>query len=153
MQIDISYRMISILWASNVFRRCYYCYWWEWSSILKVLKVTSLQCLYNITKKKLRMKFTFYIQINIEVSTTWYYRFRWKWLDMSRIPKIGSWYLFNILRKKFRNCFWFLVWYKTFKLFYGLSFMFVVTCWLHKTIIMSCEHRKVFVDDIMLLWL
>ena len=119
MQIDISYRMISILWASNVFRRCYYCYWWEWSSILKVLKVTSLQCLYNITKKKLSMKFTFYIQINIEVSTTWYYRFRWKWLDMSRIPKIGSWYLFNILRKKFRNCFWFLVWYKTFSYFMG----------------------------------
>ena len=26
---------------------------WEWSSILKVLEVTSLQCLYNISRKKL----------------------------------------------------------------------------------------------------
>ena len=25
-------------------------WWWEWSSILKVLKVTSWQCLYNISK-------------------------------------------------------------------------------------------------------
>ena len=32
-------------------------WWWEWSSILKVLKVTSLQCLYNISKKKLWMVF------------------------------------------------------------------------------------------------
>ena len=30
-------------------------WWWEWSSILKVLKITSLQCLYNISKKKLWM--------------------------------------------------------------------------------------------------
>ena len=26
-------------------------WWWAWSSILKVLKVTGLQCLYNISKK------------------------------------------------------------------------------------------------------
>ena len=46
-------------------------WWWEWSSILKVFKVTSLQCLYNISKKKLWMEF----------------------IDMSRhvrIPKKGS---------------------------------------------------------------
>ena len=30
-------------------------WWWEWSSFLKVLKVTSLRCLYNISKKKLWM--------------------------------------------------------------------------------------------------
>ena len=35
-------------------------WWWEWSSILKVLKVTSLQCLYNISKKKLWMKFSIF---------------------------------------------------------------------------------------------
>ena len=34
--------------------------WWEWSSILKVLKVTSLQCLYNISKKKLWMEFSIF---------------------------------------------------------------------------------------------
>ena len=27
-------------------------WWWEWSSIPKILKVTSLQCLYNISAKK-----------------------------------------------------------------------------------------------------
>ena len=37
--------------------------WWEeWSSILKVVKVKSLQCLYNTSKKKLWMEFlTFYV--------------------------------------------------------------------------------------------
>ena len=34
----------------------YYHRWWAWSSILKVLKVTSLQYLYNISKKKLTIK-------------------------------------------------------------------------------------------------
>ena len=32
-----------------------------WSGILKVLKVTSLQYLYNILKKKLEMKFIFHM--------------------------------------------------------------------------------------------
>ena len=37
-------------------------WWWEWSSILKVLKITSLQCFYNISKMKLWMEFSiFYI--------------------------------------------------------------------------------------------
>ena len=35
-------------------------WWWEWSSILKVLKVTSLQCFYNISKKKLWMEFSIF---------------------------------------------------------------------------------------------
>ena len=33
---------------------------WEWSIILKVLKVTSLLCLYNISKKKLWMEFSIF---------------------------------------------------------------------------------------------
>ena len=33
------------------FYKWYYHYWWTWSSILKILKVTSLQYLYNIWKK------------------------------------------------------------------------------------------------------
>ena len=40
----------------------------EWSSIPKVPKIASLQCLYNISKKKLEMKMIFWMQINIEVS-------------------------------------------------------------------------------------
>ena len=44
------------------------------SSILKVLKVTSLQYLYNISEKKLGMQFIFCMQIN-KVSTSWHYHF------------------------------------------------------------------------------
>ena len=37
-------------------------WWWECSSILKILKATSLQCTYNIYKKKLCMEFSiFYV--------------------------------------------------------------------------------------------
>ena len=39
-----------------------------WSSISKVPKIASLQCLYNISKKKLKMKLIFCMQINIKVS-------------------------------------------------------------------------------------
>ena len=35
-------------------------WWWEWWSILKVLKVTSLQFLYNISKKKLWIEFSIF---------------------------------------------------------------------------------------------
>ena len=31
-------------------------FWWGWSSISNVFKITSLQCLYDISKKKLQMK-------------------------------------------------------------------------------------------------
>ena len=55
--IKVSYKLISILWASKFPARWYYHVWWAWSSILKVLKVTSLQYLYNISKKKLGMEF------------------------------------------------------------------------------------------------
>ena len=39
-------------WVSKFPARWYYYYWWTWLSILKVFKVTSLQYLYNISKKK-----------------------------------------------------------------------------------------------------
>ena len=35
-------------------------WWWEWSGILKVLKVTSLERLYNISEKKLQMEFSIF---------------------------------------------------------------------------------------------
>ena len=35
----------------------------------------SLQCLYNISKKKLGMEFIFFMQINIKVSKSWHYWF------------------------------------------------------------------------------
>ena len=45
------------------------------TTLLFVLKTVSLQCLYNISKKKLGMEFIFCIQINIKVSTSWHYHF------------------------------------------------------------------------------
>ena len=55
----VSCKLVSILWASKVPTRWYYHYWWTWSSILKVLKVTSLQYLHNISEKELGMEFIF----------------------------------------------------------------------------------------------
>ena len=48
MNIKVFYKLISTLWASKIPTRwhCYYC--WVWSSILKVLKVISLQYLYGV---------------------------------------------------------------------------------------------------------
>ena len=54
MNIKVSYRLISTLWASKMSTRWYYYYCWVWSSILKVLKVIRLQYLYNISKKEVR---------------------------------------------------------------------------------------------------
>ena len=85
MQINIKclYKLISILLALKSPRRWYYHYWWEWWSILKALKVTSLQYLYY-PKKKLGMEFIFCMQQNLIF-------FKWKWLDMFKVPKTGSW--------------------------------------------------------------
>ena len=49
LSIKVFYKVISMIMKTWSTRR------WALSSILKVLKVTSLQCLYNISKKKLRM--------------------------------------------------------------------------------------------------
>ena len=88
-------------------------FWWRWSSIPKVSKVASLQCLYNITKTKLEMKLTFCMQINIKVSyklistlwtstisTRWYYHYWWAWSSILKILKVTSLqYLYNIWKK------------------------------------------------------
>ena len=55
------------------------------------LKVTSLQYLYNISKKKSGMKVIFDMQINVKVSISWSYHFWSKWPDMPKVPKIGNW--------------------------------------------------------------
>ena len=95
-------------------------YWWAWSSFLEVLKVTSLQYFYNISKKKLGMEFIFCMQINIKVSTSWH--FGWKWPGICKVPKIGSWWYFcNIIGKKCCNCFCVLFWCKIFRYFTGVQ--------------------------------
>ena len=45
-------------------------WWWEWSGILKVLQVTSLQCFYNISEKRLWIEFILEF-IKIKTSTSW----------------------------------------------------------------------------------
>ena len=72
-------------------------WWWEWSSILKVLKVTSLQYLYNISKKKLWMEFSIF-----DVS----YRFLMKVARHVQSTEKGSLLNFsNILRKSIATAF------------------------------------------------
>ena len=70
--IRVSYRLISILWASKFLTRWYSHFWWAWSNILKVLKVTSFQYLCNTSKQMLEMEFIFCMQIHIKVSTIWH---------------------------------------------------------------------------------
>ena len=79
--IKVSYKLILTLWASKFLARWYY--QWAWSMILKVLKVKSLQYLYNISKKKLGMEFIFCMQINIKTSTTLKSGASHKWFDES----------------------------------------------------------------------
>ena len=57
--IKVSYKLISKLWVKKFPTRWYYHYSWAWSNVLIVLKVTSLQCLYNISENKLGMEFIF----------------------------------------------------------------------------------------------
>ena len=43
-------------------------FWWRWSNIPNVPKIATLQCLYNISKKKLEIKLIFCMLINIKNS-------------------------------------------------------------------------------------
>ena len=86
--IKVSYKLVSTLWVSKFPTRSYYHNWWALSSILKVREVTSLQCPYNILKKKLGIVLIFCLQINIKVSSSWHYCFWWKWPDIAKVPKV-----------------------------------------------------------------
>ena len=54
-----------------------YCYdiSYGWSHILKVPKISSLQCLYNISKNKLEVQLIFCMQINIKFPTSLFQHF------------------------------------------------------------------------------
>ena len=56
MNIKVSFKLISRLWASKMPAMWYYHYCCVWSSILKVLKVINLQYLCNISKKEIRKR-------------------------------------------------------------------------------------------------
>ena len=56
MQVSMKTYCILILW-----------FWRRWSSISKVSKIASLQCLYNVSNKKIEMKLIFCMQMSIKV--------------------------------------------------------------------------------------
>ena len=70
-------------------------FWLGWSSIPKVPKIANLQCLYNISKKKLKMKLVVCMQINIKsvlqveralkFPARWYYHYLWAWLSIFKV--------------------------------------------------------------------
>ena len=92
-------------------------WWWGWSSILKVLKVTSLQCLDNISKNKLWLEFIL-VFIKIKTSTSWIINF---WLKQTcpKYPKRKFVKLLQYIKKRYHNCFCVLLWCKTFRYFMG----------------------------------
>ena len=66
--------MIRLIFCMHIcMKTCYKLvewFWWRWSVIPKVPK-TSLQCLYNTSKKKLKMKLIFSMQVDVISSVSW----------------------------------------------------------------------------------
>ena len=91
-------------------------FWWEWSNILKVPRMTGFQCLYSISMNKLEIKLMLCMQINIKVTckmlstlwaskipTKWYYHYWWAWSSILKVPKVKRYqYLYNMSKKKIR---------------------------------------------------
>ena len=93
-------------------------WWWKWSSILKVLKVTSSQCVYNVSKKKLWMEFSIF-----HLS----YQFLMKVARHVQSTKIGSLLNFsNILRKVLQRLLC-SIGMQNIQILYWIPVMFVVT--------------------------
>ena len=121
MNIKVSYKLISTLWASKYPTRGYYDYWWAWSSILKVLKVTNLQYSYNISKKKLGIEFIFCMQINIkrlQVGLLFLMKVA-RHVQITQNRKFVK--LLQYIKKKYCNCFCVLLWWKRFRYFTGFQ--------------------------------
>ena len=85
--VKVSYKLFSTLWALMFPTSWYYHFWWAWSSIFKVLKVITLQYLYNISKKKIRNVFYF---LHADKHQSFYklaLSFWWKWSVRPKYPK------------------------------------------------------------------
>ena len=87
--------------------------WLGWLSIPKVSIIAILECLHNISKKKLEMKLIFFLHQNflqvdfnilcIKLSTRWYYRYCWSWSSILKVLKVTKFqYLYSISKKKLR---------------------------------------------------
>ena len=88
-------------------------FWWVWPSMPKVLKITSIQCLCNISKNNWVMKLLFSMLIDLKVSYKWIVLFLMGLAMHAQITCITLYYLWNILRKKSRmklGTYWFREW-------------------------------------------
>ena len=127
-------------------------FWWGWSSIPKVPKIASFQCLYDISKKKLEMKLIFGMQINVKVfyklistllasnfSIGWYYHYWWAWSSILKVLKVTSLqYLYNILKTVRFNGSW--SWFTTRFWIFTTKFVVIICCFHDKVkIIKSME--------------
>ena len=103
--------------------------WHGWASIPKVLVIASLQCLYNISKKKLEMRLIFCMQRNIKVSyqlisTLWASKFPTRWYRGLTSPHRCSITSFSQLKRISQSGqdTFFILFFLTFKLLW---------CWWH----------------------
>ena len=124
--IKVSYKLISTLWGSQFPTRWYYHYGWAWSIILKVLEVTSLQYLYNNSKKKLGMGLIFCTQIKLlQVGLSFLMKVA-RHVQSTQNKKFVR--FLKCIKKKYHNCFCVLLWNKTCRYFTSVPVMFAVTC-------------------------
>ena len=121
MNIKVSYKLITTLWASKFPTRRYYHYWWAWSSILKVLKVTSLQYL----KKEVRDGVqSFYNQRFYKLGLLFLMEVT-RHVQRSQNRKLV---IFLYLKKKVSQLLLCSVVMQIIQILYGGPVMFVVTC-------------------------
>ena len=114
MNTKVSYKLIWTLWATKMPTRWYYHYCWVWWSILKVLKVISLQYLYNISKKE------------EEVSTSSNYFF---YGSGQYVPSTQNRKLVMFLQRVLQLLLCSIV-MQNIQIFYGSPAMFIVYCYL-----------------------
>ena len=118
MNIKVSYKLISTLWASKMPTRWYYHYCWAWSSILKVLKVIGLQISLQYLKKE-DMKGVHFLHAAEHQS---FYKLGLLFLmEVTRyVQSTQNMKLVILLQRVLQN-FFFLWWCKAFRYFRGVQ--------------------------------
>ena len=82
------------------FKACYH-FWWMWPGILKFLRIASMQCLCNISKKKWFMKLIFfYMLINLKFFYKLIVLFLMGLARHAQITRVNLQYLCDISRNK-----------------------------------------------------
>ena len=102
-------------------------FWWVWSSIPKVLKIASLQCLYNISKNKFIIEFIivhYRAHYRVHQDQNFYkldYQFLMKARHVHSTQKRKFVKFLQYIKEKYWNCICVLLWGKTFKYFTGFQ--------------------------------